>query len=68
MTELQPKAIGSSFILKLTTSLTKNLLNYIGMSFVKSLIILPFATGMALTLSLLTFKSAKPVFIIIITI
>ncbi len=61
VTELQPKAIGSSFLLKLTTSLIKNLLNNIGMNFIKSLIILPFATGMALTLSFLTLKASKPV-------
>lgn len=67
VTELQPKAVGSSFLLKLTTALVQNLLNYIGMKFIKSLLVLPFATGMALTLSFLTLKTEKPVSFFIIT-
>jgi len=31
------------------------------MKFIKSLLILPFATGMAITLSFLTLKAEKPV-------
>lgn len=31
------------------------------MKFIKNLLILPFATGMALTISLLTLKAEKPV-------
>lgn len=61
VTELQPKAVGSSLLLKLTTSLTINLLHYIGLKFVKDLIILPFATGMSITISLLTLSALKPV-------
>jgi O-phospho-L-seryl-tRNASec:L-selenocysteinyl-tRNA synthase len=62
VTELQPKAVGSSLLVSLTNSLTLNLMHFLGMTFIKSLLILPFATGMALTLSFLTLKSLKPVF------
>jgi O-phospho-L-seryl-tRNASec:L-selenocysteinyl-tRNA synthase len=61
VTELQPKAVGSSLLLQLAQSVVKNLINSIGMTFVKSLLILPFATGMAITLSFLTLKAEKPV-------
>ncbi len=61
VTELQPKAVGSSLIVQLTISLVLNLLHDIGMAFVKNLIILPFATGMSITLSFLTLKAKKPV-------
>jgi len=59
--ELQPKAIGSSLLVELTCSLTQNFMHSIGLSFIKALTILPFATGMAITLTLLTLKSLKPV-------
>jgi O-phospho-L-seryl-tRNASec:L-selenocysteinyl-tRNA synthase len=59
--ELQPKAVGSSLLVQLTCSLTLNLLNSLGMNFIKSLLVLPFATGMAITLSFLTLKALKPV-------
>jgi O-phospho-L-seryl-tRNASec:L-selenocysteinyl-tRNA synthase len=61
VTELQPKAVGSSFLLKLCTSLVTNLLKFIGYTFIKELIILPFATGMSVCLSLLTLHAEKPV-------
>ena len=61
VTELQPKAVGSSLLVQLTHSLLKNFLHSIGMNFIKSLIILPFATGMSITLSLLTLAAEKPV-------
>lgn len=57
--DLQPKAAGSSLLNRLTNSLMKNLLKSIGFSFIKDLIILPFATGMALTLSFLTLRLEK---------
>jgi O-phospho-L-seryl-tRNASec:L-selenocysteinyl-tRNA synthase len=58
---MQPKAVGSSLLVQLTHSLLKNLLHSLGMNFVKDLIILPFATGMAITISLLTLAAQKPV-------
>jgi len=36
------------------------------MKFIKSLLILPFATGMSITISLLTLKAEKPVFVYIL--
>jgi O-phospho-L-seryl-tRNASec:L-selenocysteinyl-tRNA synthase len=59
--ELQPKAVGSSLLVKLTCSLTQNFLHSIGMNFVKNLTVLPFATGMAITLTFLSLRSIKPV-------
>jgi O-phospho-L-seryl-tRNASec:L-selenocysteinyl-tRNA synthase len=58
---LQPKAVGSSLLVQLTNSLLKNFLHSLGMSFIKNLVILPFATGMAISLSLLTLAAEKPV-------
>ena len=58
--DLQPKACGSSLLTQLTNALLKNLLHSIGMTFIKDIIILPFATGMALTISFLTLRLIKP--------
>ena len=58
--DLQPKAVGSSLLVQLTISMTKNLLHSIGMTFIKDLLILPFATGMAMTISFLTLRILKP--------
>ena len=58
--DLQPKACGSSLLTQLTNALLKNLLHSIGMTFIKDIIILPFATGMALTISFLTLRLLKP--------
>ena len=58
--DLQPKACGSSLLVQLTNSLLKNLLHSIGMTFIKDIIILPFATGMSLTISFLTLRILKP--------
>lgn len=58
--DLQPKACGSSLLTQLTNALLKNLLHSIGMNFIKDIIILPFATGMALTISFLTLRLLKP--------
>ncbi|CDW79188.1 o-phosphoseryl-trna selenium transferase [Stylonychia lemnae] len=58
---LQPKAIGSSLIVKLTKNMTINAMNKIlGYTSIKDALILPFATGMSLTVTLLTIKSLKP--------
>ena len=58
---LQPKAIGSSLIVKLTKHMTINAMNKIlGYSGIKDALVLPFATGMSLTITLLTIKSLNP--------
>ena len=63
--ELQPKAVGSSLLVQLTCSLVKNMLHSIGMNFVTDVIVFPSATGMAITISLLTLKKEKEVIIFI---
>ncbi len=58
---LQPKAIGSSLVVKLTKHMFLNALNKIlGYPTIKDAIVLPFATGMSLTITLLTLKSQNP--------
>ena len=58
---LQPKAVGSSLMVKLTKAMTLNVIRkVIGLSFVNDCIVLPFATGMSLTLTFLALKSLKP--------
>ena len=55
---LQPKAIGSSLIVKLTRSMILNIMQKVlGLSSIKDAIILPFATGMSITMALLAIKS-----------
>ena len=55
---LQPKAIGSSLVVQLSRSMTINLMQKtLGLSCIKDALILPFATGMSITISLLTLKS-----------
>lgn len=58
---LQPKAVGSSLVVKLTKHMflhaCTKLLNYPS---IKDALILPFATGMALTISLLAIKADAP--------
>lgn len=49
ITELQPKAIGSSIVNKLTNELLLDVLKISGLSFVKSCFLVPMATGMSLT-------------------
>ena len=58
---LQPKAVGSSLMVKLTKSMTLNVIKRInGLSCINDCIVLPFATGMAISLTLLALKSMKP--------
>ena len=55
---LQPKAIGSSLIVQLCKSMTLNILKkHVGLNCINDVILLPFATGMSLTISMLTIKS-----------
>jgi O-phospho-L-seryl-tRNASec:L-selenocysteinyl-tRNA synthase len=58
---LQPKAIGSSLIVKLTKSMTLNILKKIvGLSCINDCIVLPFATGMSIAMTLMTLRSENP--------
>jgi len=57
---LQPKAVGSSLIVKLTKSMTLNLLRKsCGLSNINDVLVLPFATGMSITLTLLALKAQR---------
>jgi O-phospho-L-seryl-tRNASec:L-selenocysteinyl-tRNA synthase len=58
---LQPKAIGSSLIVKLTRAMVLHVLKkFCGLPCIQDVIVLPFATGMAITMTLLTLKSLRP--------
>lgn len=52
----QPKAAGSSLLLQLTRYLTVSAMKLMNYTFVEDVLLLPLATGMALTLILLTLK------------
>ena len=55
---LQPKAIGSSLVVQLSRTMTLNMMQKVlGLPNIKDAIILPFATGMSITISLLTLKN-----------
>ena len=54
------QAAGSSLLVKLTNILTKHALMVAGMLDVKAVTVLPVATGMAITLTLLAMKTARP--------
>lgn len=60
VTEVQPKAAGSSLLNKLTNALMLNVLHISGMNLIKKCCIIPMATGMSMTLSLLSLKSSRP--------
>lgn len=55
--EVQPKAAGSSIIYKLTNILVKHALLTSGLSCVKQCLVVPMATGMTLTMSMLALKA-----------
>ena len=57
---IQPKAAGSSLILKLTEYLAMDALRTMGVQFLESLLVLPLSTGMAITMVLLTLARNKP--------
>jgi O-phospho-L-seryl-tRNASec:L-selenocysteinyl-tRNA synthase len=59
LVEVQPKAVGSSIINKLTNCLVLDALKTSGLNFIKEAFVLPMATGMSLTLCMLTFKNIK---------
>jgi O-phospho-L-seryl-tRNASec:L-selenocysteinyl-tRNA synthase len=48
-------------MLKLTKAMVLNVLKkVVGLSFINDVVLLPFATGMSITISLLTLKSLRP--------
>lgn len=57
---VQPKAAGSSILNKLTNALTLHAMKLAGLEHVQQCVVLPLATGMALTMSFLTLRSMKP--------
>jgi O-phosphoseryl-tRNA(Sec) selenium transferase len=60
ISEQQPKAAGSSIIYKLTTYLASHALELAGLNKPVHCLVLPFATGMTLTMCMLTMKKNKP--------
>ncbi len=58
--EIQPKAAGSSIIYSLTNSMALHALHIAGLTCMKSCVVLPLATGMSLTMVLLTLKKQNP--------
>eukprot|EP00794_Sanderia_malayensis_P005585 gene5585-6274_t len=60
ISEVQPKAAGSSLISKLTTSFVMDILKIAGAQHVKQCIVVPVATGMALVLTMLALKAQRP--------
>lgn len=57
---IQPKAPGSSLLAKLAHFLVKDAMELAGYQCIKSVLLLPLATGMALTMCLLLLRSKKP--------
>lgn len=60
ITAEQPKAAGSSILAKLTACLTKDAMEIAGMKELAPVVVLPLATGMALTMTLLALKPSRP--------
>lgn len=60
VTAEQPKAAGSSLLVKLTHMLTADALEVAGMKEVGRVLVLPLATGMALTVTLLALRGLRP--------
>ena len=60
ITEEQPKAAGSSIIYKLTTSMAAHALEMSGFKKPVHCLLLPFATGMSITMCILNLKAARP--------
>lgn len=57
---IQPKAIGSSLIVQLTKFLVLHSFKIMGLNCIKDALVLPLATGMSLSLTLLTLKAEYP--------
>jgi len=60
VTEMQPKAIGSSVLNKLTNELLLDLIKLSGITFIKSCFLVPMATGMSLAFCMLSIRQLKP--------
>ncbi len=60
MTANQPKAAGSSLLLQLARYLTVSALHELNYHFVSSVLLLPLATGMTISLALLTLSEMRP--------
>ena len=58
--EVQPKAAGSSLILKLCTVLVAHAISISGITCAEKCLILPLATGMSITMSLLALRAQDP--------
>ena len=58
--EPQPKAAGSSLLVRFTNLLLLDALHIAGLSRMVSCMVLPVATGMAVTLTLLSLRATKP--------
>lgn len=57
---MQPKAIGSSVVNKLTNELVLDLLKISGLTFIKTSLIMPMATGMTLAFCMMSIRIDKP--------
>ncbi|KAL1244786.1 O-phosphoseryl-tRNA(Sec) selenium transferase [Trichinella spiralis] len=60
LAELQPKALGSSLLNMLSNALALSVIHISGISKCEKCIIIPVATGMAMTLCLMNFRKARP--------
>lgn len=60
ISEVQPKAAGSSLMNKLTNSMLLHMIQAAGVSSAKSCFIVPMATGMCLSLCMLAFRQERP--------
>ncbi|KAH3707970.1 O-phosphoseryl-tRNA(Sec) selenium transferase-like [Dreissena polymorpha] len=60
ITAVQPKAAGSSLLMKLTNSLALDVIKLSGISSVASCFVVPMATGMSLMLCMLAFRLRRP--------
>lgn len=60
LTEVQPKAAGSSVMYQLTNALAKDALKTLGVQAVTSCFVAPLATGMSLSLVFLTIRQQNP--------
>ena len=58
--EIQPKAAGSSSLNQLTNALVLDLLRQFGVRSAKAAFVVPMATGMAVTLTLLALRKVRP--------
>jgi O-phospho-L-seryl-tRNASec:L-selenocysteinyl-tRNA synthase len=60
LVELQPKAVGSSLLYKLASALALDALHVAGLTTMAAALLLPTATGLSITLVLLSLKAQRP--------